>query len=85
MTANGTGARSYRRDPAGYPDPLSPDYPAEQLEDYRTGAGSGEFRAAPDAGYPDVPVTGDYRRTGPESGGYPEEPAAARTAAAATG
>jgi hypothetical protein len=66
------GARSYRRDPAGYPDPLSPDYPAEQLEDYRTGAGSGEFRAA-DAGYPDVPVTGDYRRTGPESGGYPED------------
>jgi hypothetical protein len=67
------GARGYRRDPAGYPDPLSPDYPAEQLEDYRTGAGSGEFRAAADAGYPDVPVTGDYRRAGPESGGYPEE------------
>ena len=67
------GARGYRRDPAGYPDPLSPDYPAEQLEDYRTGAGSGESRAAADAGYPDVPVTGDYRRAGPESGGYPEE------------
>ncbi len=66
-------ARGYRRDPAGYPDPLSPDYPAEQLEDYRTGAISGEFRAASDAGYPDVPVTGDYRRAGPEPDGYPEE------------
>ena len=65
--------RGYRRDPAGYPDPLSPDYPAEQLDDYRTGAGTGEFRAAADAGYPDVPGTGDYRRTSPESAGYPEQ------------
>ena len=64
-------ARTYRRDSAGYPDPLSPDYPAEQLADYRTGAGTGDFRAASDAGYPDVPVTGDYRRAEPE--GYPEE------------
>ena len=63
-------ARSYRRDPAGYPDPLSPDYPAEQLEDYRTGAGTGDFRATPEAGYPDVPVTGDYRRTGPQPADY---------------
>jgi hypothetical protein len=67
------GARSYRRDSAGYPDPLSPDYPAEQLEDYRTGAGTGDFRPAADAGYPDVPVTGDYRRTGAEPAAYPEE------------
>jgi hypothetical protein len=65
-------ARTYRRDSAGYPDPLSPDYPAEQLDDYRTGAGTGDFRAATDAGYPDVPVTGDYRRTGPEPA-YPDE------------
>lgn len=64
-------ARGYRRDSAGYPDPLSPDFPAEQLEDYRTGAGTGDFRAASDAGYPDVPVTGDYRRAEPEA--YPEE------------
>jgi hypothetical protein len=66
-------SRGYRRDPAGYPDPLSPDYPAEQLEDYRTGAGSGEFRPVGEAGYPDVPVTGDYRRTGPRPADYPEE------------
>lgn len=66
-------ARGFRRDSAGYPDPLSPDYPAEQLEDYRTGAGTGDFRAAPDAGYPDVPVTGDYRRTGPQPADYPDE------------
>ncbi len=65
-------ARGYRRDPAGYPDPLSPDYPAEQLEDYRTGAGAGGFGAVSDAGYPDVPVTGDYRRTGPEPADYAE-------------
>ncbi len=67
-------ARTYRRDPAGYPDPLSPEYPAEPLEDYRTGAGSGEFRAVSDAGYPELPVTGDYRRTGPELA-YPDEAA----------
>jgi len=67
-------ARTYRRDPAGYPDPLSPDYPAGQLADYRTGAGSGEFRAVSDAGYPDVPATGDYRRTGPQPA-YPDEAA----------
>lgn len=66
-----SSTRGYRRDSAGYPDPLSPDFPAEQLEDYRTGAGTGDFRAASDAGYPDVPVTGDYRRA--EPGGYPEE------------
>ena len=72
-TGTGTSARSYRRDSAGYPDPLSPDYPAEQLEDYRTGAGTGDFRATAEAGYPDVPVTGDYRRTGPQPADYPDE------------
>ena len=34
------------------------------------GAGTGDFRATPEAGYPDVPVTGDYRRTGPQPADY---------------
>jgi hypothetical protein len=66
---------AYGRDPAGYPDPLSPGYPGEPAAAAYPGGpgGPGDFPPG-GRGYPDVPVTGDYRRGGTGPRGYPDEP-----------